>query len=274
MESNNTSEQVGDSRLPGRSESKDASGAPLSLAENFKRYFSVQFADSAEQKHKVYHIRYRVYCDEFGYEPADQFPDLEEYDQFDQGSLHCLIVHKSSGMPAGCVRLVPTVGDSATDPLPFEKHCSNSLDREFFDTLDISRETVCEISRLAVDGAFRRRSGEALTRFGEVDAMDCSQSEKRSFSLIAVAGFLAATALTDLTGRTNVFAMMEPFLPRLMKRSGIVFERAGKDIDYHGIRAPYFIRTQDALENMLPELKELYAWIRVQIEFCYRAANG
>ena len=80
-----------------------------------------------------------------------------------------------------------------------------------------------------------------------------------------VTAFLAATALTELAGRTNVFAMMEPFLPRLLERSGIRFQRAGADTDYHGIRAPYFVRTQDAVANMRPELTELYQSINTRI---------
>jgi len=59
-------------------------------------------------------------------------------------------------------------------------------------------------------------------------------------------------------GRTSVFAMMEPFLPKLMARSGINFQRAGEDVDYHGLRAPYFIRTEWALDDMLVDLRELY----------------
>ena len=72
-------------------------------------------------------------------------------------------------------------------------------------------------------------------------------------------------ALTELAGRTNVFAMMEPFLPRMLERSGIRFQRAGADTDYHGIRAPYFVRTQDAVANMRPELTELYQSINTRI---------
>lgn len=238
------------------------------LAENFQQYFSVDLATTPEQKLDVYKIRYRVYCDEFKYEPADRFPEKVEFDEFDDKSLHCLITHRS-GMPAGCVRLVPAYGDADNSSLPFEKYCMDSLDTEYIERLNLERNTVCEISRLAVDGAFRRRSGEALTRFGEVDAMDCSRQEQRTFSLIAVVGFLAATALTDLTGRTNVFAMMEPFLPRLLKRSGILFQRAGKDINYHGTRAPYYNNTQSVLENMRSDLRELYDAVHKQIEHAY-----
>lgn len=240
------------------------------LVENFENYFAVNFAVTPEQKRKVFSIRYRVYCDEFEYEAPERFPDKQEFDEFDDYSLHCLITHKKSEIPAGCVRLVPTTGINSDELLPFEKHCAESLDSEFIQGLNLERQTVCEISRLAVDGIFRRRSGEALTRFGDV--LNFTDQEKRTFSLIAVAGFLASTALTELSGRTNVFAMMEPFLPRLLKRSGIIFQRAGRDIDYHGIRAPYFIKTQSALDNMDPDLKTLYIWLKEQVEAAYRGS--
>ena len=241
----------------------------VSLTESFLQYFTIGLATTPAQKESVYKIRYRVYCEEFGYEPANRFPDKMEYDAYDDRSLHCLITHISSGMPAGCVRLIPTTGDENYDILPFERACSENLDNVFIRGLNLDRKTVCEISRLAVDGAFRRRTGETNTRFGSVDAMDCSHQEQRTFGLIAVAGFLASTALTDMTGRTNVFAMMESFLPRLLKRSGIIFKKVGEDIDYHGVRSPYFIRTQSALDNMRPDLKELYEAIYEQIKQSY-----
>lgn len=238
------------------------------LSENFLRYFDVEFATSEAELAEVFGIRYRVYCEEFGYEPRDAFPDRKEKDEFDEASLHALIVHKSSGLGAGCVRLVSPTGDNSEDLLPFEKNCADSLHTELIESLDLDRNSMCEISRLAVDGAFRRRSGEEVTRYGVIEGLDCSQQERRTFSMIAVTCFLAATALTSSSGRTNVFAMMEPFLPRLLQRSGISFRRVGEDIDYHGLRAPYFITTESALENMRPDLKELYN------EVYSRIANG
>lgn len=236
------------------------------LAENFERYFTVELADSSALKERVYAIRYRVYCEEFKYEAVDLFPDKLETDEYDSYSRHCLVTHRGSGMPAGCVRLVPALGAIDIAPLPLEKYCSTSLDREHIDQLNLDRSSVCEISRLAVDSTFRRRAGETLTRFGEINGLCVSAQEQRTFSLIAVACFLAATALTELDNRTNVFAMMEPFLPRMMHRSGINFQQVGSDIDYHGIRAPYFITTQSALSNMHKELLELYFWIKRSLE--------
>ena len=237
-----------------------------SLADTFLRYFDVALATTEEQKKAAYHIRYRVYCEEFGYEPGERFPNHEETDEYDDHSLACLITHRSSGMPAGCVRLVPALDH---EPLPLEKYCGGSLDTEFIEALALQRSTLCEISRLAVDGAFRRRAGEAATRFGEVEALGCSRQEIRTFPMIAIAAFLASTALTEVSGRTNVLAMMEPFLPRLLKRSGILFQRAGQDIEYHGMRAPFFITTRDALENMRSDLKKLYDIIHANVRRDY-----
>lgn len=237
----------------------------LSLAESFSRYFRAEIADTADKRHQVFGIRYRVYCEEFKYEAVEHFPDRLEVDDYDDFSRHCLITHRETGLPAGCVRLVPAVDESLSMPLPLEKYCGPSLDKVYISGLNLDRQTVCEISRLAVDGAFRRRSGETLTRFGEINGLQFSPQEQRTFSSIAVACFFAATVLTEIDNRTNVFAMMEPFLPRMMHRSGIDFQRVGKDIDYHGIRAPYFIRTQAVLDNMHPDLQELYQWIKESI---------
>jgi N-acyl amino acid synthase of PEP-CTERM/exosortase system len=242
-----------------------ATECKLSLAESFSRYFSVVLADTAAQKELVYGIRYRVYCEEFRYEAIEHFPEQREVDDYDQFSRHCLIIHRKTGMPAGCVRLVPALDDRSLAPLPFERYCSESLDQSLIDSMMLDRQTVCEISRLAVDGAFRRRTGEALTRFGEINGFQFSPQEQRTFSSIAVACFFAAAVLGEADNRTNGFAMMEPFLPRMMHRSGIDFQRVGKDIDYHGIRAPYFVTSQAILANMHPELKELYQWIKVNI---------
>ena len=241
----------------------------ISLTDSFRRYFTVNLAVTPEQRNAVYSIRYRVYCQEFGYEPLDNFPDGLEHDSFDESSLHCLVTHNGTGRPAGCVRLV-IADDDGLESLPMELFCSDSLDRDMLEGLSLKRDTICEVSRLAVDGSFRRRNGEARTRFGDVEAIDCSYHERRTFSLISVASFLAATALTELTGRTNVFAMMEPFLPKLLQRSGIAFQKVGNAIDYHGMRAPYFTTTESAVFGMLPDLRKLYDAIYSDISVDYQ----
>ena len=253
-----------------------------SLIDQFHEFFDVDFAVSQAQKNAVYGVRYRVYCEEQGYEPAASFPDHMERDEFDARSLHILITHKASGIHAGCVRLVGTGGRRQTDILPFEKHCPDSVEPDFFRTQGLQRESICEISRLAVDPRFRRRPGapveagvkESVEESAEESAEQFSEEEIRTFPLIATAGFLAATALTDITGRTDVFSLMEPFLPRLMRHAGFVFQRAGKDVEYHGTRATYFCKTEWAIAKLRPELREFYDGIHARIDQTYRVLDG
>ena len=227
-----------------------------SMTESFFEYFDICYAGNQIQRDHVGRIRYRVYCEEFGYEPGESFPDGIERDDFDQQSLHCLVTHKTTDTPAGCVRAVLTRGD---DPLPFEKFCSNSLDAEFFEHNPMPRESICEISRLAVDGFFRRRAGEKATRYGGgVNIADLSKREQRTFPLIAIACYLGAIAAGAGAGCTRAFAMMEPFLPRLLQHSGIKAAKVGQEIDYHGLRAPYYMTLEENMDSMIPELREFY----------------
>ena len=241
----------------------------LSLIESFNQYFQIELATSQAQVQKAQRIRYRVYCEELGYEPVDKFPDGFETDEYDEQSLHILITHRRSGLAAGCVRLVPT---SAFQPLlPLEKRFSDTLDPESLAVIDPDRSTRCEISRLAVDPLFRRRPGEAGSRLGDIHAMDISRIEYRSFSLIAEAAFVAAAVLTDLAERTNVFALMEPFLARLLGRSGIHFVRVGRDIKFHGRRAPYFVSTETVKQSLNSELLDFYWGLRDELARPYRS---
>lgn len=243
--------------------------SPPTLIEDFERYFRIELVTTEEQLKQAFSLRYRVYCEEFNYEATDLFPNKMESDEFDEQSIHCLIIHKTTERVAGCVRLVPANEKYENGLLPLEKFCKNSLDLDQISRLNFDRESVCEISRLAVDGDFRRRPGETATRFGGIDSMDFTQRERRTFSLIALSAFLAGGALTSITNKTNVFAMMEPFLPRLMKRTGIIFNKVGNDMDYHGIRAPYFVTFQSAKNNIQPDITNMYDWVYKQIEGKY-----
>lgn len=245
----------------------------MSLIDRFRQYFSIRLARTPEEKSQVYGIRYRVYCEQFGYEPAERFPTREEFDDFDAYSFHCLVIHKSSGWPAGCARLVPACGDMTVDPLPIEEVFHERLDMSLIESLDIDRGNVCEISRLAVDEMFRRRAGERVTRHGAPDSALYAPHERSVFPFVCMSAFLGATALTEITGRTSVFAMMEPFLARMLARSGIHFRRVGKDIDYHGIRAPYFTTTQSALDSMTPDTRLMYDSIIEDLRTDYRKAS-
>jgi N-acyl amino acid synthase of PEP-CTERM/exosortase system len=242
-----------------------------SLVEDFQRYFSLELATTPSQLKHVYRIRYRVYCEEFQYESAEAFPEQQESDEFDARSRHCVVMHKASGMPAGCARLVLA---SEQNLMPMEKFCGSAIDAQTIRAFDGKRNSICEFSRLGVDGAFRRRQGERESRFGEISALDCSHREQRTFSLIAVATILSALAMSELIGRPHCFAMMEAFLPRLLRRSGIVVQSAGRETEYHGARSPYHWETREVISNMADEMQDFYAAICADFGASGQLASG
>ena len=246
-------------------------GAPVykqfpSITEAFLNYFDVDLATSKQQLDRIARLRYRVYCEEFGYEPADENPGMRETDQFDPHSLHCIVTHKRSKRAAGCVRLICASDDHA---LPLETYCLENVYVEYMDSLMGNRDEVCEVSRLAVDVAFRRRPGERHTRVGEFDAMDCCHQEQRTFSLIAMAAIMAGFAMSSLSGRDNIFTMMESNLPRLLRRAGIPVAQAGDVMNYHGQRSAYFISTERSLANIRDDLHGLYDSIYERMAYSY-----
>ena len=236
------------------------------IAEQFQRYFSVTPAITTVFKQEVYKLRYDVYCKEFNFEPAENFPDSMERDEYDSQALHVLVRHKETGLAAGCTRLITTDPVNADAPLPVERYCSDSLNINYLNNLNLPRQSICEASRLTVARNFRRRHGESKTRYGCLESLGFSLQEQRTFPLISVSISLATTALTDLTGRPYMFAMMEPSLPRLLHRIGYNFKQVGDIADYHGKRAAYLQETNAVLQNLRPELRDLYCEIRKGLE--------
>lgn len=232
-----------------------------SLFMDFAQYFELSMALTEAERAAVYHVRYRVYCEEFGYEPIESFLNGQETDEFDEKSIHCLVTHKETGRPAGCVRLV-LVNDN--DRLPMELHSGNAIDNSFMRRFAQKRGAICEISRLAVDGDFRRRRGEKATQFGAHDAFLFNEEEQRTFPLIAVALFLASAAAADVLSRRHVFAIMEPFLPKILRRTGVEFQRIGEDFQFRGVRAPYYASLDDLVRNAPDELRLCYDVVKEQ----------
>lgn len=229
------------------------------LFEEFNRYFELSVATNEEQRAAVYEVRYRVYCEEFGYESKESFLNGQETDEFDASSLHCLVTHRETRRPAGCVRLVLPEGNLQ---MPMEVHSGDAIDQGFMSKFASARHSICEISRLAADGAFRRRSKEKETRFGAQESLSFDENERRTFPLIAVSLFIASAAAADVLGRKHLFAIMEPFLPIMLRRTGVDFSRIGQDFEFRGTRAPYYGNVDNLVNKAPPEIKNAFYAVR------------
>jgi N-acyl amino acid synthase of PEP-CTERM/exosortase system len=229
------------------------------ISEQFCEQFQLEIANTLDLKKEVYKIRYEVYSQELNYEPPEKFPDRLEIDQYDERSIHCLLLHRASGTYAGCIRIV--LSDRSGESLPLAKACSLDLDLK-----QLPPSSFGEVSRLAVRSRFRRRTGESETPGGLLFFQNqTQQEEKRGFPVIAVSLYLAATAIGMNAGMERVFVLMEPRLARHLRYFGFVFQQIGDFIEFRGRRAPYQITREAIVSGLPPHIEELLTVIRSQL---------
>jgi N-acyl amino acid synthase of PEP-CTERM/exosortase system len=234
-----------------------------SIADTFDQYFLIQQAITLDEQQAFFKMRYRVYCEEFGYEDRSAFSKEEETDKFDAVSKHIVIIHRASNRVAAGARVVPaSLENKKVNRLPMEVYCAPCLDQETLALLASERKSICEISRLAVDPDFRRRPNEKAARYGN---MDFDEDEKRVFPLLSVALLMGVNTLALDLGWNYGLAMMESFLPRLLRRSGVELTEAGVSMEYHGTRAPYKIRADVGKNSWNGDLLGLYEAVEAQL---------
>lgn len=235
------------------------------LNNHFQNYFDVFLADTPELREQVHRIRYDVYCREFHYEREEDCPGGLERDEYDQYSLHTLILHKATHSEAGCMRLILPAATESDFLLPMERFCGHSLTDPVWHPGRLPRSRIAEVSRLAVHTRFRRRLGESESPTG-IAATSFSADERRAFPLLSLALFYGGAALMVLTGRSDAFVMVEPRLARRLQMVGLPFVQVGDLIEYHGPRAAYYVPVQGVLDNIQGELRYLYDFVYNNLE--------
>ncbi len=239
--------------------SHKANKEAYNISEHFTQFLEPQLASTPELKNEVFKIRHNVYCEELAFEETKK--DKQEHDEFDDQSIFSLIKHKPSGHYTSCVRLVRT--NSPEQLLPIEKFCLSSITDESLSPKRFNRDEIAEISRLAVKSDFRRRNSDKYKGAGTgvISENSYSEIELRCFPFIAIGLYMSAASLGMNTGVRHVYVMMEPRLARSMKFVGIHFQQLGEAIEYHGLRAPYYINAEMFMQNLSPGFKYLYKTI-------------
>jgi N-acyl amino acid synthase of PEP-CTERM/exosortase system len=233
------------------------------IAVHFTQFLKPQYALTNELKDEVYRIRHHVYCEELSFE--SQKPNGMETDDFDSHSIYTLLQHKPSSNYTSCVRVVCSKNEN--ELLPIEKYCYAAIQNKEYNPKNFNREDIGEISRLAVKAGFRRRGNDNFkgAEIGVIREDTYSESELRCFPFIAIGLYMSAATLAIESGIKHCFVMMEPRLARSMKFVGINFIQIGEPIDYHGLRAPYYINPQIFLDNLSGGFKSLYREIHDDI---------
>ena len=152
-------------------------------------------------------LRYEVYCSERGFERPEDHPHGLETDCYDGHAIHLAAVKSDTGEVVGTARIIR----HSFLGFPIERHFK--IDK---DLSHVQRERIGEISRLAIP----KRYSCDYEIFNEIFKQLCLASRE--------------------LGLTHWYAAMAKGLPALLKKRRIIFQPVGPEIDFHGVRAPYF----------------------------------
>lgn len=228
-----------------------------SPSDEFLHVFRLVLATSESDRRRVFALRHRVFCEELGFFSLN-LADRVEQDAFDANSLHCLVEHRATGLAIGCLRVVIADEDElGLTTLPVEKHCRDlgvAIDLNF-DT--VKRDQLCEISRVAIPRYFRT-GGRDESYATDLEKWVFSQHDRQAFLMTGVALNLCATALSGITERFHVLAMIEPRFRRLLARVGLCFEQVSPTVELLGLRAAFYINQRRAEVELSDTVKPLY----------------
>ena len=224
---------------------------------------------------EIYRLRYKVYCEEWGFEKPEDHPNGLEIDNFDVNSVHFAAIAKRDGQLIGTVRIIL----ESPQGFPIHHHCSidQELQKRVVEKLpDSKRVRLGEISRLAVSKDFRRRAldnfildpqhndekniEELIKRKEERDAETgiVSVERRRQQDMAIVMGLYNCLSRESRELQlTHWYVVTARALYVLLKRIGFHFDPIGPEQEYHGIRRPYLGYLKETLWG-IPELYRVY----------------
>lgn len=178
-----------------------------------------EMATTPEMVLEAKRLRYRVYCEERGFEAGQN--GLEE-DAFDGNARHVLVRSRATNEVYGTVRVAIDRSTDGLNGFPMERVCPHDL------LAALPRSSTGEVSRFAL---LRDRSG-------------ISSAASALMRLCLIQGVIQICGEDRLT---HLCALMERTLLRLLRTSAIHFNAVGPTIDYRGLRQPSVWNVGDGL---------------------------
>jgi N-acyl amino acid synthase of PEP-CTERM/exosortase system len=235
----------------------------FNLGKAYQQYFEVVPAYSDALKDEVYRIRHQVYCEELAFEP--QRPDRRESDEYDAQSLHLLMRGVQTGEFIGCTRIVLTRPADPYYPLPFEKACVAALDRSIVDPMQLPRNSIGEVSRLAVLARFRKRKNDDKKDPLPLSDSDFGTPAQPRFPYIPLGLYLGTIELARLNDIQTLFVLTEQRLASHFRKLGVNIQTIGAPIEHRGRRIPSMLNTNGTINNMRMLLRPLYRVIAAEV---------
>ena len=220
-------------------------GSGFDIPIYYDRHFDVIRAATPRLVREAYRLRYQVYCVEHPFEDPEQQVGACESDDYDDRSIHTLLLHRRTGEIAGTSRVI-LPNEPRFRPLPMATLLQGS-DRRRFDSFPVAH--TAELSRFAVSKQFRRRLGEQ--RYPDVGFGDAAliETERRLMPFISLGLIRGLFGICLEYGITHLAAVMEPPLIRILHRLGLDFTPIGGIVMHHGLRQPCIASLDDLIEH-------------------------
>ena len=205
--------------------------------------------------HKIFELRYQVYCRECGFLAPDDYPNGQETDEFDADAVH-FCAYNSRDELVGYVRLVRP---AASGLFPFQVHCPTLLDGVI---LPEPSKSV-EVSRLMVRQDYRRRRGDILAGTNLESDAQMQQNEQRNKSpQILLSLYRQIYTFSRVNGIQYWYAAMESSLALVLTRMNFGFRQVGLQTDYYGPVAPYLAAVNDTEAGLAAANPALLEWMQ------------
>lgn len=192
-------------------------------------------------------LRYQVYCREFKFLPASDYPGCLESDEHDADAAHFYAFDDNEEL-AGYVRLVRA---DVNRRFPVQYHCAVFDDRFALPPVEAS----AEVSRLMVRSDYRRRREDTVAGIcieAEESPTVGSVDRRREAPEVLKSLYGQMSAYSRASGIGHWYAAMERPLARTLSRHGCSFSPIGPPTDYYGPVTPYVVGV-DQIESAFGE---------------------
>src|SRR6267378_2350030 len=224
----------------------------VNLGAGFKKYFEILPALTEQLK----------------FEP--ERPDGRETDDYDAHSLHCLIRSVQNGEYVGCTRLVRARPGNPQYPLPFERTCAKTIDRSIVDPQSLPRDTIAEISRLAVIARYRARRMEKGKPFA-ISEDSFGTVQRPRYPYLTVGLYLGTIELAAMHGIETLFVLTEPRLSKHSARLGVDIRQIGGPVEHRGARVPSIMTVSSVIGGINFVIRPLYKVVAEEVRLGVRA---
>ncbi|MDH5547485.1 MAG: PEP-CTERM/exosortase system-associated acyltransferase [Gammaproteobacteria bacterium] len=233
----------------------------MNITTHFDQFFLLDYCRSETTIQQCQQLRYHVFCEEKGYFLDYNLNRKVESDEYDARSVHCLITHRNTKIPAATVRLVLADVENLNNLFPIEHfEVLRRLERD--QMWRINRINLGEISRFSIASNFRRRPQEKGLEHGITNETFKEYSnERRNYGDLTLGLFKAIVTMSHEKNLTHWYAMMEPKLIRMLSRYGIQFNAVGPIFNYCGLRQPCIAIIDDLLHGIFQNKPDVWEFI-------------